>query len=29
METVNFYLEPTGDSVKELNVPAAGNWGNN
>lgn len=29
MKTINFYLEPTGNSVKELNlkaVPEHGNW---
>lgn len=28
MDIVNFYWEPTGNSVKELNFPESGNWGN-
>lgn len=28
MDIINFYLEPTGDSVKELNFPESGNWDN-
>lgn len=28
MDIINFYLDPTGNSVKELNFPESGNWGN-
>lgn len=28
MDIINFYLEPTGDSVKELKFPESGNWDN-